>query len=42
VVGRYEHGNKPPCSIKGGEFLDSQNEWEIFHKNALLIRLNLR
>jgi hypothetical protein len=29
-----EHGNEPSCSIKGGEFIDQLNEYQVFKKDS--------
>jgi hypothetical protein len=34
VVGSCEHGNEPPGSIKGGEFLDYLSNYQLFKKDS--------
>jgi hypothetical protein len=36
VMGPYKHGNKPSCSVKGGEFLDQVSNCQFLGKNCLL------
>jgi hypothetical protein len=34
VTGSYEHGNEPSGSVKGDEFLDQMNDYQLLKKDS--------
>jgi len=39
VVGCFEHGTEPLCSIKEGEFLDSLKDYQLLQEKKFKIYL---